>query len=201
MFSLHLWALLKKNQAWTELHITLELLIQPCVVFHFRCPEGTEIVENCNATTDLRCGLPEQGLVHKHTVLLGLLSLCLQANNSRAVCKTRAWTIVMYLRASVVWSAKYLLKTSSEGVGVTNQINFPLGKSYTCCHFRVAAVGRSLCIVSKFPVSEKLHMEWLFLLLQSSWLLPDWRKPELVLSVLQHPKVAVLFCTLVSPCS
>uniref|UniRef100_A0A8C3B7T6 TNFR-Cys domain-containing protein n=1 Tax=Cairina moschata TaxID=8855 RepID=A0A8C3B7T6_CAIMO len=30
------------------------------------CPEGKEIVQNCNATTDLGCGLPDQGLEHKY---------------------------------------------------------------------------------------------------------------------------------------
>ncbi|XP_069713832.1 tumor necrosis factor receptor superfamily member 10A-like isoform X2 [Phaenicophaeus curvirostris] len=30
------------------------------------CPEGKEIVQNCNATTDLECGLLNQGLVHKY---------------------------------------------------------------------------------------------------------------------------------------
>lgn len=56
----------EKNQAWAEVHIALRMLIQPCVVLHFRCPEGKEIVQNCNATVDLGCGLPNQGLVHKH---------------------------------------------------------------------------------------------------------------------------------------
>ncbi|XP_010119294.1 PREDICTED: tumor necrosis factor receptor superfamily member 10B-like, partial [Chlamydotis macqueenii] len=31
-----------------------------------RCPEGKEIMQNCNATMDLQCGLPNQGLVHKY---------------------------------------------------------------------------------------------------------------------------------------
>ena len=55
-----------KNRAWAELHVALEMLIQPCVAIHFRCPEGKEIVQNCNATMDLGCGLPDQGLVHKY---------------------------------------------------------------------------------------------------------------------------------------
>ncbi|XP_068004403.1 tumor necrosis factor receptor superfamily member 10A-like [Melanerpes formicivorus] len=37
------------------------------------CPEGKEIVQNCNATTDLRCGLPEQGsTLHVWFIGLGL---------------------------------------------------------------------------------------------------------------------------------
>ncbi|XP_054246322.1 tumor necrosis factor receptor superfamily member 1A-like [Indicator indicator] len=35
------------------------------------CPEGKEIVQNCNATTDLRCGLPEQGST-LHVWFIGL---------------------------------------------------------------------------------------------------------------------------------
>ncbi|POI26791.1 hypothetical protein CIB84_009457 [Bambusicola thoracicus] len=37
-----------------------------------KCPEGREIVQICNATMDLGCGLPDQGLVHKHCLLLYL---------------------------------------------------------------------------------------------------------------------------------
>ena len=38
------------------------------------CPEGREIVQICNATMDLGCGLPDQGLVHKYYLvcLLGV---------------------------------------------------------------------------------------------------------------------------------
>lgn len=45
-----------------------------CIAPDFRCPEGKKIVQICNATMDLGCGLPDQGLVHKYYLacLLGV---------------------------------------------------------------------------------------------------------------------------------
>ncbi|OXB63564.1 hypothetical protein ASZ78_008840, partial [Callipepla squamata] len=32
------------------------------------CSEGEEIVQICNATMDLLCGLPDQGMVHRYPI-------------------------------------------------------------------------------------------------------------------------------------
>lgn len=98
---------------WTCMERAVNVSKNLCIATDFRCPEKKEIVRICNATMDLECGLPDQGLVHKY-YLACLLGAWIVDNDTEAVLNKIAWTTVAYLRLLLFEPGSYLIETGSQ---------------------------------------------------------------------------------------
>lgn len=98
---------------WTGMDRAVNVYKNLCIATDFRCPEGREIVQICNATMDLGCGLPDQGLVHKY-YLVCLLGVWMVDNDTDAVLNNLNYCSILKTSCVLAWELSDRDRFSSE---------------------------------------------------------------------------------------